>query len=314
MTTRPAPRTAQAPAPPKWHRTALRAAPWLARLGFLTPNASERAALALRDAAPALRSAAEVVFLIPLVGRDAVQDWPGTVARLHATLAQFQRQTDPRWRAVICGQDAPDDLPDDPRIAWLPFTEEVDGNDKWAKLAALTAPGSAHLQTPAYAMTFDADDLASPDLVAEMLTRAAPGGYLVERGYVWNVGTGAVGAARPQSLTEPGAKAFWKLCGSCAALRIDPAAGPEGPALLQAMSAHEHRMFPHLAALAGQRLTPLRAASVVYLLNHGDNFGARRGRVGFKARYVDRFALSPSERAAFDAAFPGLIQSPTDGP
>ncbi len=264
-----------------------------------------------------MRPATEVVFLLPLVGRHHVSDWSAVSARLNATLDSFVAQVDGRWRAVICGQDAPEHLPDDPRISFLPFATPVDGNDKWAKLAELTRPGAPHLAGPCYAMTFDADDIAHPLLVGEMVQTAAPGGYLVERGYVWNAGTGEVGAARPQSLAEPGAKAFWKLCGSCAALRIDPGTGPEGPALLAAMSAHEHRMFPYLARLAGQALTPLNEASVLYVLNHGENFGARRGRISFKARYVSRFPVPASQMPALRAAFPPIAAprvSPTGAP
>ncbi|MGR3502787.1 hypothetical protein [Pseudaestuariivita sp.] len=297
-------RTAQAPAPPKWHRRMMQLAPGLASR-VLTPVPSEQAALALRRARNAPRPAEEVLFLIPLVGRHHVTDWEGVCARLRATLDQFMAQTDGRWRAVICGQDRPA-LPDDPRITFLPFTAAVEGNDKWAKLAALTAPEAAHFARPAYVMTFDADDLATPDLVAEMLARQAPGGYLVTHGYVWNAGTGALGAARPQSLTQPGAKAFWKLCGSCAALHVDPSSGPETHALLHAMSAHEHRMFPYLATLAGTRLAALETARVVYVLNHGENFGARRGRVSFKARYVERFPATQEQRATLASQIPAL--------
>lgn len=67
------------------------------------------------------------------------------------------------------------------------------------------------------------------------------------------------------------------------------------------MSQHEHRMFPYLARLAGRPLTALQAPRVLYLLNHGENFGARRGRVSFKTRFVQRFRVTDDAeiRAAF---------------
>jgi hypothetical protein len=65
----------------------------------------------------------------------------------------------------------------------------------------------------------------------------------------------------------------------------------ESAAFLRAMTQHEHRMFPYLAKLAGLRPAPLEPPSVLYVLNHGENFGARRGRVGFKTRFVKRFAV-----------------------
>ena len=100
--------------------------------------------------------------------------------------------------------------------------------------------------------------------------------------------TGDVALADAPSPAAPARKPFWKLCGSCAAVLHDTAR-PESAAFLQAMTAHEHRMFPHLAALAGRPLAPLDFPAVLYVLNHGENFGARRGRIGYKTRFVQRF-------------------------
>jgi hypothetical protein len=71
------------------------------------------------------------------------------------------------------------------------------------------------------------------------------------------------------------------------------------------MTSHEHRMFPYLARLAGHSLAPLSRPSVLYVLNHGENFGVRRGRVGFKTRFVERFAVDdPETLAGIAADFP----------
>ena len=158
-----------------------------------------------------------------------------------------------------------------------------------ANLAALTRALPDHAPHAGYAMTFDADDIAHPGLVAEMLQGQAKGGYLVERGYVLDKGAGIIGRAAPRSLRQPLCKPFWKLCGSCAALRYDLANGTGEVDFLREMSQHEHRMFPYLAKLAGRDLRPFSRPMVTYLLNHGDNFGARRGRVGFKTRFVQRY-------------------------
>ncbi|SIN83169.1 hypothetical protein [Vannielia litorea] len=296
---------AQAPATPKWKRAALRAAaalsPALARA--LGPAPSEQAALARRAQPLAAPTAPEVVFLIPLVGRHHVGDWATVEARLSETLASLAAQTDSRWRALVCGQDAPA-LPDDPRIIFLPFTEAVEGNDKWRKLAALCRALPDHGPEDGYVMPFDADDLLARGAVAEMLTRRMPGGYLVQDGWLMNVGTGTFARAARRSLAQPGQKPFWKLCGSCAAFRCTR--DPGDAAFLEALTAHEHRMFPYLAALAGRPLAPLHAPAALYILNHGENFGARRGRVSFKARFVERFAVGSEEEARIRSAFPTL--------
>ncbi|MBS8227050.1 hypothetical protein [Vannielia litorea] len=300
---------AQQPATPKWKRAALRAAaalsPALARA--LGPAPSEAAALSRRGHLVAAPSAPEVVFILPLVGKHHVGDWATVEARLCETLASFTAQTDGHWRALICGQDAPTlppDLEHDARITFLPFTETVEGNDKWKKLAALCRALPAQGPEDGYVMPFDADDLLAPGAVAEMRTRRAPGGYLVEQGWLLNAGTGTFARAAPRSLAQPGQKPFWKLCGSCAAFRCSR--DPAEAAFLEALTGHEHRMFPYLAALAGRPLAPLHAPAALYILNHGENFGARRGRVSFKARFVERFAVSAEEEAQIRAAFPGL--------
>lgn len=296
---------AQVPATPKparLRRLALAATLGPARLlvrdSGLQP--SERAALTARRAPPKAPPA-EVIFLIPLVGRHHVGDWEGTCQRLRATLDAFLRQTDPNWRAVICGQDRPADLPEDTRITFLPFTEKVDGNDKWRKLAALADHLPRLGVASGYAMTFDADDIAHPDLVSEMRSRQAPGGYLVQTGYIYDQGADTLALAGPPGPAMPLRKPFWKLCGSCAALRFDLANDPAETDLIREMSQHEHRMFPYLARLAGRALTPLAEPKVLYLLNHGENFGARRGRISFKTRFVQRFRIPDDSaiRAAF---------------
>ncbi|UMA63410.1 hypothetical protein LVO79_10095 [Roseivivax marinus] len=288
---------AQAPATPKSRRAALltmaRVAPdRAAAMAGLAP--SEEAALALRTARAerALPAAEEVVFLLPLVGPEAVGDWGAVCRRLTTTLRSFLDQDDPRWRAVICCQQRPD-LPDDSRITHLPFDDPTPSNDKWRKLAALCDHLGETATAPAYAMSFDADDLLRQGTVAEMLSRQGPG-FLAETGFVRDVATGHVALAGPRSLRTPLRKPFWKLCGSCAALHHDPGL-QQSAAFLRAMTQHEHRMFPYLAALAGQPLQPLSRPSVLYELNHGENFGARRGRVSFKTRFVARFRVTDRE-------------------
>ncbi|SMX28938.1 hypothetical protein TRP8649_03066 [Pelagimonas phthalicica] len=299
---------AQAPATSKPHRFAMRLAAHLGLTNLilrLQPVESEIAALELRaEAAHVLPSARkQVTFLIPLVGPHHVGDWEGVVERLNATLQCLLAQDNPNWQAVICCQERPA-LPDDPRIHYLPFDDPEPGNDKWRKLAALCDALPKVAQLPGYVMSFDADDLLRQGVVGEMLTRQAPGGYLVEAGYVMDAGTGVIALADRPTLSEPLRKPFWKLCGSCAAVAYDPAL-PGNDAFLRAMTAHEHRMFPYLADLAGHRLAPLGKPAVLYVLNHGENFGARRGRVSFKTRFVERFQIEdPDALAEIAEGFP----------
>ncbi|SHH00034.1 hypothetical protein [Marivita hallyeonensis] len=287
---------AQVPAVPKltraWH---LLRAEWLGQIAP-TPGmaASENAALTLRAKSLEKSHADHLTFLIPLVGPHHVSDWDAVTHRLTATLGTFQRQTNPNWTVAICCQERPN-LPDDPRISYLPFTDPAAGNDKWRKLRLLNEALPDLTETPGYVMSFDADDLLHPDTVDEMLTRQASGGYLVQSGLVMDVSTQEIALADTRSLSAPMRKPFWKLCGSCAALFHDPRE-PASTAFLTEMTQHEHRMFPYLARLAGQPLTPLSYPAVLYMLNHGENFGARRGRVGYKTRFVQKYHISDAQR------------------
>ncbi|KUF11995.1 hypothetical protein [Pseudoponticoccus marisrubri] len=298
----------QLPAPSKFHRAAMLAAAMAGRTDWLerlNPIESERAALQLRAAAEARMPPRRktVTFLIPLVGPHHVGDWDAVCDRLGDTLRCFLAQDNPNWQAVICGQKAPP-LPDDPRLIFLPFDTPVEGNDKWAKLQRLCDHLPEMALPPGYVMSFDADDLLRQGVVAEMLRRQAPNGYVAQSGYVMDAATGQIALADAPTLREPARKPFWKLCGSCAALAHDPDM-PESTAFLRAMVAHEHRMFPYLAALAGRRLAAFAHPSVLYVLNHGENFGARRGRTSFKARFVERFAIEdPDALAEIAEAFP----------
>lgn len=294
---------AQTPATPKTRRWALSL--WVRLIGperlgqtaHLQP--SERAALALRAKGPLAAPADPILtFLIPLVGRHHVKDWAGVSARLAATLSSFTRQDTANWQVLICGQDRPDlpaALTADPRITFLPFTTPVEGNDKWAKLRVLCEALPAHVSQDGYAMPFDADDLLAPGQIAAILKSGSRGGSLVTYGYVADQQNDRIALAGPPTLAMPRRKPFWKLCGSCAALRYRPG---DGPGFLAELASHEHRMFPYLAALAGRPLTPLPAPAALYVLNHGDNFGARRGRVSSKTRFVARYSLDDPTRLA----------------
>jgi hypothetical protein len=286
---------AQYPATPKWRRAInqltanLLGARIASKLPGLAP--SEQAALALRQQQVDARPATDVVFLIPLVRKKQVGDWSGVIKRLQQTIESFGDPSSGTWRALICCQDKPD-LNWGPAVQFVPFETSFEGNDKWAKLNTLAHALPEHcadINTPFFAMSFDADDILMPDFVSEILEYQPTYGNLVTEGYVRDVSASRTAIARPQSLREPGQKAFWKLCGSCVALKV--ATDPTNLNFLAAMTAHEHRMFPYLARLAGRSLQPFPRPAVLYLLNHGENFGARRGRVGFKTRFVERFAL-----------------------
>ncbi len=301
---------AQVPATPKPRRLLNRLA--AATLGprwtyeKLATQWSEEAALERRaHARPGPVQDPVVVFLTPLVGRHHVGSWCDVEARLADTVASWRRQGSTRWQALICGQDRPESIAFDEQVRFLPFTKPFEGNDKWAKLDQLCRALPDLGAVSGYAMPFDADDMLAPGAVDEMVRRKALGGYLVTRGWVMDAQSREVGLCAPQSPVAPGRKAFWKMCGSSAAFRFDFTRDRQDGEYLAAITSHEHRMFPYLAALAGRPLTTLEQEAVLYVVNHGENFGKRRGRVGFKTRYVKRFPVTDAGTLArIEAEFP----------
>ncbi|MFQ6554267.1 hypothetical protein AAD018_018135 [Aestuariibius insulae] len=295
---------AQAPATSKTRRRLLEwgagtlGSNWLLTRRKLHP--AEKAALKLRmlGRLPGKPKEPHFAILIPLVGPGDVGDWDAVTRRLTRTVESFKRQEYRRWTAFVCCQERPP-LPWSSHLRYTPFRDAVEGNDKWAKLRTL-AKAMTELRDDdpqGFAMSFDADDLLADGQLANMAQRKTSGGHLVTQGYVADIGEDRIALARPQSVSQPGQKAFWKLCGSSAAFRYDLRHGMKTElAFLAAALSHEHRMFPHLAALSGRPLRPLDDPAVLYLLNHGENFGARRGRTEFKQRFANRFEITDPDQ------------------
>lgn len=247
-----------------------------------------------------------LVFAIPLVGKHQVSDWSIIETALARTLASLARQTRTDYRVMLCGQDRPDCLPEDDKHRFISFTQAVEGHDKVPKLKVLaSALPELGIEAGLY-LPFDGDDLVARDFIERVQRVASGGGALVESGLIRNVATGAIGRTAPRSLAKPLQKPFWKFCGSCAAFGFEVDAEGKDIAFFQGLAEHEHRLYPYLATLAGLRLAPLRdAPAVLYEINHGENFETRRGRGGFKQRFVERFQVDdPTDLAEVAALFP----------
>jgi hypothetical protein len=289
----------QAPDPSKVHqlKTLLNAKLGIQALSdrsHLSP--SELAALALRDSRPVLNQsiAKEVVFLLPLVRKKHVSNWKKVEENLARTLRSFCSQSNENWRAIVCGQNRPDYM-DDSRIEFLRFDQEIDGNDKWAKLSYLISYVMSQTLPDSYIMTFDADDLAHPNLVSHFLKIQDKNGYLIDHGIIHDVSNKRFAQAASSSWMYWFCKPFWKLCGSSAAFRYRPEESVQMGDFLSLTTQHEHRMFPYLAKLANRKLQISTENLVMYELNHGENFGLRRNRGTFKERFTARFEITKPE-------------------
>lgn len=267
-------------------------------------SAAERAALALRACKKTSTGNPVTTFAIPLVGTHQVSDWSVIEQTLARALNALIAQSDPNWRAVICSQTRPEAVSLDPRISHLPFEATIEGHDKVPKLQAAAQHCLSNAPIAGFFMPLDGDDLLHRDFVADL--HATPElGLLVCGGYIVNAGTGRVGITQTRSLAALGQKPFWKFCGSCMALPVG-AAPKEETDFFTALAVHEHRLYPYLAELAGHTLTYCEAPRALYVINHGENFETRRGRGGFKQRFVERFAVTDkAQLTQISQDFPG---------
>ena len=253
----------------------------------------ERAAWAMRARPHPVARAGIVTFAVPLVGKHQVSDWDVVNTALARTINSLIAQTDNRWRVVICGQDRPDAVDLDARVNFIPFPDRPDSHDKVPKLDMLTVHCLTDA-TPGFLMPLDGDDLLSRHLVADILAHPTQGA-LVSGGYIRDCATGQVAPTRQRSLSQIGQKPFWKFCGSCMALPVGQDTVHE-IAFFKGLTQHEHRLYPYLANLAGISLRHMEKPMALYQINHGQNFEARRGRGGFKTRFVAKYAVSDPEQ------------------
>lgn len=270
----------------------------------LPKSDAERAALTLRNCSKVSQGNPVTTFAIPLVGAHQVTDWSVIEQTLARALKALIAQSNPNWRAVICSQTRPDAVLLDPRITHLQFDATLKGHDKIPKLQAAAQYALSTAPMAGFFMPLDGDDLLHRDFVADLHARPETG-LLVCSGYIVNAGNGRVGITHTRSLGTLGQKPFWKFCGSCMALPVGAAQSEEAD-FFTALAVHEHRLYPYLAELAGYTLNYCEAPRALYVINHGENFETRRGRGGFKKRFVERFAITgEAQLAEILEDFPG---------
>jgi hypothetical protein len=214
-----------------------------------------------------------VTFAIPLKSRRSTDDWRITQNLLAATLRSVLRQSDPRFRVIICGHDAPEDVDlSDDRIEFLEVGWKTPSHlneymrDRNRKRFAM----GQRLRglRGGYFMSLDADDLIHRDIAAYALGTAF--GCVAAQGYVYDLGNARIAPV-------PGA---WsvdldRLCGSTAIVRYEPSEIPEKFESGAAAGAFSFsRGHTYLRAVHDSLRRPLAAVpfpSVVYVINTTDN-------------------------------------------
>lgn len=239
---------------------------------------------------------AVVTFAIPLIGRASAGDWDKVSDRLAATISSLLRQSDPRWEAIVCGQDRPEGLAGDPRVKFLRYPQPARPGtvtDKYDKIPFILAGLSRDPPRDGYLFFLDADDLLHPGLVAHMLTAGEPGGYLIESGYMLDAATGEMGRLEPPGAGHASTAPFHEHCGSCSAIRIDRARwyGWTLPITRKGQHQWQRRNLRSF----GLHLAPVPFPAAIYVVNHGENTRQRRGKMSAKMGYLARNIVEPGE-------------------
>lgn len=268
-----------------------------------------RNARALARSAPD-KDALRVVFAIPLISRARAENWDRVQETLRATLRCLERQSDPRWYAIICCQDRPERVSFGERVRFVPFPQVLEGWDKHAKAVHTRHWIANHLRGAGYYFALDADDLMHPDLVRYILTDDNRSGYLIEKGYMLDYATLDLAVLQPADAAYPEATHFYRSCGSSSAIWFDFDCGADFLTALAARGNHRKvvRNMGYLGFDVG--MIPFHAA--VYVMNHGDNLRQKRGLMSGKMKHFDVNPVRDRARASdigesfgFGELFPG---------
>ncbi|WP_208348610.1 glycosyltransferase family 2 protein [Pseudaestuariivita rosea] len=240
-----------------------------------------------------------VIFAVNLVSKRRAPDWDETCANLKMTLDSFHGQTNPNWRAFVCGQDKPDGIEFDEQVQFLKSHTSDKFNDQGDKRRQIIAHVAKTVKTDGYYMRFDADDLLHPHAVEHMCSDNNGAGYYVDDGYMYDVSNDRVA---PVGSDGPDGIAFYQRCGSCCAVRYDFRNGRNFRQLLNEMKAHG-RIIAKMR-LFGFEMQPFPFPAAIYMINHGQNMVERRGKMDDKVQYVDRFAITdPTEISEIKSVF-----------
>lgn len=228
-----------------------------------------------------------IIWMVPLIGPGVSRDWEKACAIFGQTLASIMAAPYPNWALVLCCQQRPPDLPDDPRIHFLqvpdlPLAKGV--SDHSEKVRRMTDYVARSFTGPAYVSHLDADDLMHPDLPGWIAADDNGRGYIVTQGYMadWQSG-------RLAPLGQGEGQPFWMQCGSCGYFAVD-LGRQRWPGLYLRLIGKGHKSYLDRCARLGRPLDPVPFPAMIYMVNHGDNVQIRKGNdklVNLRRRGID---------------------------
>jgi hypothetical protein len=248
----------------------------------------------------------KVIFGIPLKAKANSVNWLRVQDNLRKTLASIAAQTSGRHHTFVCGHDKPEEVVFNELVSWIavdwppPDQPSAFSNDKSRKRRWILKTIRPHVGTGIYYFTLDADDLISRRLVRHIVDTDNRSGYLIDKGYIYDVENDVLG--RLSSSSRP----FYKACGSCAAFWLTT---PDMPTSLHDKKAffatlHDHTRYDEACAAAKRPLAVVPFYAALYLLNHGNNNTQQKGTNQGKTQLAKRTSsLTPAERNAILQGF-----------
>lgn len=254
-----------------------------------------------------------VTFGISLKAAATSKNWQRTAEFLIATLASLYRQTDPRFRILVCGHDLPDlpagfsDKLEFIKARWSPPAKTASAkqlnDDKMKKRflmgQRLRELGGGHF------MQLDADDLVHRDLVGTCLNAATPYGVVITKGYVLD-------ELNRRIAPVPGA---WsvdidRVCGSTSIVHFgkeDIPAGRWRKTLLPFERSAQHSFIRAQQDEYRRPLAVVGYPAVIYRLNTSENLSFARvrhsGRETGLLLNIEEHAISGPKLAEIDRDF-----------
>lgn len=208
-------------------------------------------------------------FVVPLRNPSVANNWDATVGLCVETLRSLVNCNDPRYEVILVCREFPDlNLPENVTILRYPFPEpekhwEGQHIDKYLKikmgLVELRKRGAYY-----YVMKFDADDLASKEIVPWVLSDGNKNGYVIEKGYRLNCTTREIIKIN---------SCFHKACGSSNILYATP---ESLPASMDDEKSYDlltqgHNIVVETFLERGKPLTPVSFPAVIYRTQTSEN-------------------------------------------
>lgn len=233
-----------------------------------------------------------VTFFVPIFERRRAPNWDIVEANLLRTVEAVRRQTDNRWRLVVCSQDRPEQTDFDDQVQFLRYPVSHAGkSDKTHKLRFTARYLARNARRDGYAFFLDGDDIPHPSLVQYILEDNNGQGYYLPQGYCFDAASRTLLA--PLN-TDGDEHTFAWLCGSSHAVRFDTRYDASQTVHISLRGDHM-KARQNLKERVGLNLQPVPFPAMIYIVNHGSSDQDILSRQDGRKRATDGLRAIPNE-------------------